>query len=62
MNPCGPITIPENINPIMWGMCNRSNIIGAKRIMVNTIKNISFNVTDQELLNDTGGIIQGMSG
>ncbi len=28
----------------------------------NTIKNITFEITDEELLNKTGGVIQGMSG
>ena len=28
----------------------------------NKIKNISFEITDERLLNETGGIVQGMSG
>ena len=31
-------------------------------IKIASIKNILFEITDEELLNETGGVIQGMSG
>ena len=38
------------------------NITGLEKQKNKDIKGISFEVVDQELLNNTGGIIQGMSG
>ena len=47
------------ITLIRWSVSFASPII---KVNKSDTKNILFEITDQELLNKTGGIIQGMSG